>query len=71
MTVIDDGVGGARGWAGGGLRGLLDRVDALDGHITVDSPPGHGTTVHAWVPLPPAERAQETPDTARSELASF
>jgi signal transduction histidine kinase len=56
VTVSDDGVGGALGRTGGGLRGLLDRVDALDGHITVDSPPGHGTTVHAWVPVPPDER---------------
>ena len=66
--VSGDGVGGALGRPGGGLRGLLDRVDALDGHITVDSLPGHGTTVHAWVPLPPDERPRGH---ARHEFAGL
>jgi len=63
-------VGGALGRAGGGLRGLLDRVDALDGHITLDSPPGQGATVHAWVPLPPDEGPPETLASVSSRLAS-
>jgi signal transduction histidine kinase len=70
VTVSDDGVGGAVGRAGGGLRGLLDRVDALDGHITLESPPGHGTTVHAWVPLAPEASTPETPATVSSRLPS-
>ncbi|HEX7299523.1 MAG TPA: PAS domain-containing protein [Solirubrobacteraceae bacterium] len=52
--VVDDGIGGASTAAGSGLRGLADRLDALDGTLSVDSPPGAGTTVRARVPLPPA-----------------
>ena len=36
---------------GSGLRGLADRVGALDGTLEVDSPPGAGTLVRARVPL--------------------
>jgi signal transduction histidine kinase len=36
--VSDDGVGGARLDAGSGLRGLTDRVAALDGRLALDSP---------------------------------
>jgi signal transduction histidine kinase len=35
-----------------GLRGLQDRVEALDGRMEVASSPGHGTRLHAWLPLP-------------------
>ena len=31
-------------------RGLADRLGALDGTIAVDSPPGHGTRLHAEIP---------------------
>ena len=51
LVVRDDGAGGADLNAGTGLRGLRDRVDALDGRLDVDSPPGLGTTVIAEVPL--------------------
>ena len=51
VEVRDDGAGGADPAAGSGLRGLTDRVGALDGHLWVDSPPGAGTTVRAVVPL--------------------
>jgi signal transduction histidine kinase len=49
VSVTDDGQGGANP-RGGGLRGLTDRVRALDGELTVDSPPGGPTTVTARVP---------------------
>ena len=42
VTVSDDGVGGADQAAGSGLRGLADRVEALDGRLTVRSTPGGG-----------------------------
>ena len=45
----DDGVGGADP-ARLGLRGLADRVAALDGRLEVASPPGDGTTVRALIP---------------------
>ena len=49
IAVTDDGVGGADG-DGGGLRGLRDRVEAVDGHLRVHSVPGHGTRVTAAIP---------------------
>ncbi|MGH2948869.1 MAG: sensor histidine kinase [Solirubrobacteraceae bacterium] len=51
LTVRDDGAGGADLSAGSGLRGLRDRVEALDGRLDVHSPPGAGTTVTAEMPL--------------------
>jgi signal transduction histidine kinase len=48
--VADDGVGGAAATRGSGLHGLTDRLDALGGTLTVDSPPGGGTIIRARVP---------------------
>ena len=50
VEVADDGIGGAAVGRGTGLRGLADRVEALGGTLTVSSPPGRGTTVHAEFP---------------------
>jgi signal transduction histidine kinase len=50
VEVRDDGVGGADPSAGSGLRGLSDRVAALDGELELDSPPGRGTTLRARMP---------------------
>jgi signal transduction histidine kinase len=50
VRVTDDGVGGADPAAGSGLRGLADRVAALDGRLEVVSPAGGGTTVRAVIP---------------------
>jgi signal transduction histidine kinase len=44
IEVADDGAGGADP-AGSGLTGLRHRVEALDGRLTVTSPPGGGTTI--------------------------
>jgi signal transduction histidine kinase len=46
----DEGIGGAGGTAGTGLRGLADRVEGLGGTFTVTSPPGRGTTIKAELP---------------------
>jgi signal transduction histidine kinase len=51
IEVLDDGVGGANPAAGSGLRGLGDRVAALQGALDVTSPPGRGTRIHARVSL--------------------
>jgi signal transduction histidine kinase len=59
VEVSDDGPGGADPSRGSGLRGLADRVDVLDGAFTVDSRPGHGTTVRAVLPLSSAAPAPE------------
>jgi signal transduction histidine kinase len=50
VEVRDDGVGGADPAVGTGLRGLADRLAALDGRLEVHSPPGEGTMVRAEVP---------------------
>jgi signal transduction histidine kinase len=50
LEIADDGVGGADGAGGSGLRGLADRVEALGGRLTLSSPPGGGTTVRAEMP---------------------
>jgi signal transduction histidine kinase len=50
VEVTDDGDGGADPGAGTGLRGLIDRVEALGGRLEVESPIGRGTTVRAWLP---------------------
>ena len=50
VTVADDGVGGADPTRGTGLRGLADRVAALDGVFAVESTPAHGTRVSAEIP---------------------
>ena len=50
VEIADDGVGGASTSAGSGLRGLLDRVEALDGRLYVTSPAGGGTTIRAEIP---------------------
>jgi PAS domain S-box-containing protein len=51
VEVADDGVGGADATRGTGLRGLSDRVDALDGSLVVESAPGQGTRLRATIPL--------------------
>ncbi|MGH3117078.1 MAG: sensor histidine kinase, partial [Gaiellales bacterium] len=50
VEVVDDGVGGADPAGGSGLRGLADRVEALDGRLRVWSPTGGGTKVRAEIP---------------------
>jgi signal transduction histidine kinase len=50
VEVADDGIGGADPSGGSGLRGLADRVAALDGRLEVDSPTGRGTRVLAEIP---------------------
>ncbi|MFC4999493.1 GAF domain-containing sensor histidine kinase [Dactylosporangium cerinum] len=51
ISVRDDGIGGANLTGGTGLIGLKDRVDPLGGRISLDSPPGAGTTLRAELPL--------------------
>jgi signal transduction histidine kinase len=50
VEVVDDGVGGADTERGTGLRGLADRVEALDGRLRVWTPRGGGTRVRAELP---------------------
>jgi signal transduction histidine kinase len=54
VEVSDDGVGGADAARGSGLRGLSDRLAALDGRLALDSPPGRGTRLRAELPIAPS-----------------
>jgi signal transduction histidine kinase len=67
VEVQDDGAGGAMlgggersgdeaSGRGSGLRGLADRVGALDGSVELESAPGAGTLVRARIPV------RSTPD---------
>jgi signal transduction histidine kinase len=51
VTVSDDGVGGAQMDAGSGLRGLSDRIAALEGVLALESPLGEGTRLTALIPM--------------------
>jgi signal transduction histidine kinase len=61
ISVRDDGVGGARPSGGSGLVGLKDRVEALGGTFSVDSPAGHGTAVSARLPIEDAAARDAAP----------
>src|SRR5215468_8611567 len=50
MTVTDDGSGGARLAPGGGLAGLLERVQTVDGRLGIDSPAGGPTAITIELP---------------------
>ena len=50
VEIEDDGVGGARAEDGAGLRGLIDRVEALGGRLRIENPPEGGARVVAEIP---------------------
>jgi signal transduction histidine kinase len=50
VEVVDNGIGGADTERGTGLRGLADRVEALDGRLRVWTPRGGGTRIRAEIP---------------------
>jgi signal transduction histidine kinase len=60
VEVADDGRGGATLDGGSGVQGLLDRVGALGGTLTIESPPGDGTRVLAEIPLTESAAAETT-----------
>ncbi len=63
VLVEDDGVGGADPETGSGLSGLQDRLSALDGSLTVVSPPGRGTRLIARIPCRAAGLVAEAQET--------
>jgi signal transduction histidine kinase len=50
ITVLDDGIGGAKFGAGTGLTGLVTRLDALGGTLVIDSPSGGPTRLRMECP---------------------
>jgi signal transduction histidine kinase len=71
VEVVDDGVGGADAALGSGLRGLADRVEALDGRFGVESAPGEGTRVWAEIPLESDALADEAAAPASLEHSRY
>ena len=51
VQVSDDGVGGAGVTGGSGLTGLRDRVEAVGGSMTLESPAGAGTVLTVLLPI--------------------
>ena len=51
VAVRDDGSGGADPTRGSGLIGIRDRVEAMDGRLTIHSPSGEGTSLQVELPL--------------------
>ena len=70
VAVSDDGVGGVDVEAGTGLRGLQDRLAALDGRLTIRSPPSRGTTLRAVIPCGATALVAEAKDTEGSPLTT-
>jgi signal transduction histidine kinase len=65
VEITDDGIGGADASHGSGLRGLADRVGALDGTLRLESPAGRGTRLRVEIPCePPATSPAQTAGTA-------
>jgi len=50
VSVVDDGVGGARARRGSGLAGLDDRISAHGGTLAIASPQGGGTRIDVALP---------------------
>jgi signal transduction histidine kinase len=72
VEIADDGRGGATLDAGSGLRGLVDRVEALGGELTVSSPRGAGTLVRAELPLrEPSEDPPSFPPKLAASLSTL
>jgi uncharacterized protein YhfF len=57
--IADDGAGGADLEGGTGLKGLAERLEALDGRLELDSPAGAGTRLRATIPVAPYRTARE------------
>jgi len=62
IAVTDDGRGFSDGdpTGGFGLIGMRERIRLAGGRHDIESGPGQGTTVHAWIPATRADRAQSS-----------
>jgi signal transduction histidine kinase len=55
LIARDDGRGTEKVDAGNGLNGMAERLRQLGGELTVESSPGAGFSLHAWIPLEAAK----------------
>jgi signal transduction histidine kinase len=69
LEVTDNGRGGADATRGYGLRGLIDRVEALGGRLSIESALGGGTRVAAAIPSLPAARPAAVHAAGANDLA--
>ena len=72
MSIHDDGTGGVDPTSGSGISGIRARVNAVDGTLTISSPPGGPTLIVAEIPrIPPLRPDRSTtepnPDRVMSE----
>jgi signal transduction histidine kinase len=70
VAISADGVGGAEADLGTGLRGLSDRLAAIEGQLDIDSKPGRGTSVRARIPCPETEGQPPMVSTPSAAAAS-
>ena len=64
-SIHDDGNGGVDPTRGSGIAGIRARVNAVDGTLTISSPPGGPTLIVAEVPRVPTPRPDSTGDEIR------
>jgi len=50
MSARDDGVGADKVAVGNGLLGMAERLKQLGGKLEIESEPGTGFALHAWLP---------------------
>lgn len=51
LTARDDGRGVNEVEAGNGLRGMAERLRQLGGELKIETSPGAGFSLHAWIPV--------------------
>ncbi|PIB00378.1 sensor histidine kinase, partial [Streptomyces sp. HG99] len=62
LRVVDDGIGGVdETMAGSGLTGLAGRLAAIGGTLTIESPPGGGTSIMVQIPIRPEAPSAQRP----------
>ncbi|MBW3618671.1 MAG: GAF domain-containing protein [Actinobacteria bacterium] len=66
FAVVDDGAGFDTSdiGDGAGLQNMRDRLDALGGHVSIDSAPGRGTRVEGRIPVAATDRVTTAAPTA-------
>jgi signal transduction histidine kinase len=71
FEVTDDGPGfdPLRAHSGTGLQNMRDRVGALDGHVSIVTAIGNGTTVSGSIPLPRDEDGSDAPPARQTAIA--
>jgi len=51
LTARDDGRGVTSVEAGNGLNGMAERLRQLGGELKIETSPGAGFSLHAWIPV--------------------